>query len=315
MLLSICFSLLLPCSYGFNFLILGDWGGQEASPYYKDAQLLAAKGMAKIAKTMNPEFILTVGDNFYDHGIDIHTMDMRYTTTWKDIYTDSSLQIPWYLIGGNHDWYGNITAQLEFSKRDSLWEFPSLYRDHHFDIGGVDMHIILIDTVVLAGLDGIPPSDPRYYNAEAAELQWTWLANTMASSKSSFIFVAGHYPVYSVCENGPNKIMIKRLKPLLEQYGAHYISGHDHCQEYFDYNSVKYILTGAGDECCYKASNLQSVPSGAIEWYVSKEINPTGVVAGFASMSMTPFVAQLNFYDQDGNVLYGPVSIPPRGFA
>ena len=38
--------------------------------------------------------------------------------------------------------------------------------------------------------------------------------------------------VYSVCEHGPTSTLITNLKPLLEKYEAHMISGHDHCQEH-----------------------------------------------------------------------------------
>ena len=52
----------------------------------------------------------------------------------------------------------------------------------------------------------------------------------MAASTADYLFVAGHYPVYSGCSHGSTSSLISWLKPLLEKYGAHYLSGHDHCQ-------------------------------------------------------------------------------------
>ena len=42
---------------------------------------------------------------------------------------------------------------------------------------------------------------------------------------------------------------------MLEKYGAHYLSGHDHCQEYSEYKGVSYVLTGVGHGCCYEWTN------------------------------------------------------------
>ena len=39
------------------------------------------------------------------------------------------------------------------------------------------------------------------------------------------------------------------------------LSGHDHCLEYIDDNSgPKYVLSGAGKECCYASSNKAKCP-------------------------------------------------------
>lgn len=51
---------------------------------------------------------------------------------------------------------------------------------------------------------------------------------------------------------------------MLEKYNASgYFSGHDHCLELIDEGKgPKYILTGAGDNCCYPNSNVDKNPKG-----------------------------------------------------
>lgn len=66
-----------------------------------------------------------------------------------------------------------------------------------------------------------------------AEAQWAWLESELKASTADYIMVGGHYPVYSVCEHGNTDTLVVNLKPLLVQYGAHYMSGHDHCMEHF----------------------------------------------------------------------------------
>ncbi len=61
------------------------------------------------------------------------------------------------------------------------------------------------------------------------ELQWKWIEEHITKSTADHLFVAGHYSVYSACVHGNTRKLIKNLKPLLEKYNAHYISGHDHC--------------------------------------------------------------------------------------
>jgi acid phosphatase/tartrate-resistant acid phosphatase type 5 len=56
-----------------------------------------------------------------------------------------------------------------------------------------------------------------------------WITDEITKSTADHLFVAGHYPVYSACQHGSTGSLEKNLKPLLEKYNAHYISGHDHC--------------------------------------------------------------------------------------
>lgn len=56
---------------------MSDWGGQQHSPYYNSAQMATAATMGKIASQHDVQFVLGLGDNFYNHGVkDIH--DKRF---------------------------------------------------------------------------------------------------------------------------------------------------------------------------------------------------------------------------------------------
>lgn len=98
-----------------NFLVMADWGGQPTAPYTTSGEISTAGGMGRIAETMNASFALAVGDNFYSSGIATDVDDPRFKHTFEDVFTASSLQgprFPFYVIAGNHDHGGNVTAQV-----------------------------------------------------------------------------------------------------------------------------------------------------------------------------------------------------------
>ena len=65
-----------------NFLMLGDWGGQGSPPYYTTAEKSVAAAMESKAREIGSQFVLALGDNFYDSGVtDVH--DMRFQETFE----------------------------------------------------------------------------------------------------------------------------------------------------------------------------------------------------------------------------------------
>ena len=167
--------------------------------------------------------------------------------------------------------------------------------------GGLSVHFLVLDTVVMAGhsghdassegksfnkhrghhgLDGSELKGPVGLEHEGlAVLQWEWLESRLKASTADFIVVAGHYPVWSVCEHGPTAQvrpafrshtahtgtqhsdtlprkeprwclqtevhgrgpqLLDKLKPLLDQYGVDaYLAGHDHCAQHISDSSGK----------------------------------------------------------------------------
>ncbi len=116
--------------------------------------------------------------------------------------------------------------------------------------------------------------------------------------------------MYSVCEHGPTPTLVNELQPLLQKYGAHFISGHDHCMEHLvDTQAgengsppVNYYVTGMGKECCYDASNMNAVPEGTLKWYIANGNKPKGVDAGFSSIVVDENGMTVTFYDQVRNL-------------
>ena len=149
--------------------------------------------------------------------------------------------------------------------------------------------------------------------ADAAD-QWTWIENTIKASTADYVLVAGHYPVYSVCEHGPTASLVTNLRPLLIEANAQYMCGHDHCMEHLvePGTSVNYYLTGMGIECCYRSTNIKNVPANSLKWYMAKDTADKSVTSGFSSVSVSKTGMVVTYYDQSGNVVYTAPTVPPR---
>eukprot|EP01065_Artemidia_motanka_P012687 TRINITY_DN16_c0_g1_i1.p2 TRINITY_DN16_c0_g1~~TRINITY_DN16_c0_g1_i1.p2 ORF type:complete len:334 (+),score=96.25 TRINITY_DN16_c0_g1_i1:103-1104(+) len=136
-------ALAAPCC-GMDFLSIGDWGDS------------GAKELAPLMGKYSPEFVLAIGDNFYDKGVS-GVDDSQFKTKFEDTFTASSLQVPWYIAAGNHDYYGGtkgINAEMEYSSKSSRWIYPSLYytRDAKGS-DGVTVAVFSVDTWRLNGGD------------------------------------------------------------------------------------------------------------------------------------------------------------------
>ena len=101
------------------------------------------------------------GDNFYFDGVK-NDQDFRFSKTFEDVYTDKSLQIPWYVIAGNHDHHRNVSGEIDYTRLSKRWNFPDYYHSHVFSIPGTSktLQIVLIDTILLCGNSG-DDRDPK----------------------------------------------------------------------------------------------------------------------------------------------------------
>ena len=103
--------------------------------------------MDKVALAINSTSVFALGDNFYYNGIPTDENDARFNQTFDTVYTGDNLQTPWYVIAGNHDHEGNVTAQIAYTNHSTRWTFPSEFYTQSFNsTDGVTMDIVFIDT-------------------------------------------------------------------------------------------------------------------------------------------------------------------------
>jgi tartrate-resistant acid phosphatase type 5 len=185
--------------------------------WHTPAEVDVADAMGKEAALVNASFALALGDNFYENGVK-NEHDSRFKHTFEDVFTSEHLKADnfWKICAGNHDHYGNVTGQIEYSKISSRWHFPELYYTWTEDVTDSENNAIakaqfvLIDTVTLAG-DSTDPETGEHLTGDnytgpadldAAAAQMDWINSTLASSTAEYIVMGGHFPVWSVCEHG-----------------------------------------------------------------------------------------------------------------
>ncbi len=231
------------------------------------------------------------------------------------------MQVPWYVVAGNHDWEGNVTAQVDASRLHALWNMPALYYTFTQPIpfSSQSVQFVMLDTSSLTGGDAGQPDSAPASSAQPAidEAQWAWVTETLATASADWIVVVGHFPVYSVGENGPTPMLVERLLPLMESAGvALYLSGHDHQLSHIGPTqtpspaSVDFIVTGAGAKYNDTTDHEADVPSGTLKYQ-------WGSGCGFASVHISregwlPSEMTVTLWNGAGTVLYSFTKANPR---
>lgn len=281
-----------------GFIAFGDWGGQTGAPYTTPGERSLGQRLPAAIRANGTEFILAIGDNFYETGV-TSVDDPRFEETFENVFAAPETQLPWYVVAGNHDHEGNTTAQVAYSKRSSRWYFPSLYYTFTKTVKSTrssqsfTVQFIMIDTV------NIDDGDPDQLAWIEAQLQQS------VQNKVDWVFVAGHYPVWSVAEHGTTPSLQKSLKPLLDKYqvGA-YFCGHDHNLQHIDTDeTVGYFLTGAGHTAEYNQDHLATVPKGSLKFYWPYNDNPP-VQSGYATVRVWTDHMQVDYLSSLGEQLY-----------
>ena len=150
------------CGQTTSFLVIGDWGiVTKSNPDYSN-KLKIGRAMKQIHDKFNTSFVISLGDQHYDHGIHLNhpldelsisnpnSVDLKYwfIDHFENAYHESLK--PWYLILGNHDMRGSVKAQFKYSNISDRWNMPYNYYYKDFPIQSTFIYnkyrVIFIDT-------------------------------------------------------------------------------------------------------------------------------------------------------------------------
>jgi tartrate-resistant acid phosphatase type 5 len=278
-----------------NFIAMGDWGRNGE---YNQKEVAVQMGIT--AKQSDVSFIIATGDNFYPSGV-ASTQDYSWTASYEAMYTAHSLQTDWYVVLGNHDYKGNVQAEIDYSRISRRWHMPSRYYAKKIAIDDDSAQQLL-----LVCLDSSPFISQYYSSADhkaevmsqdtAAQKQWLESVLSDPSPNIKWKIVTGHHPLFTGTKRmnaDDTRQLNASLKPLFDKYKVDaYICGHDHSLQYIKPDGVThYFISGAGSE---------TTPSFLYPGIgkFAKSVN------GFMVFSLTTKEMLVQVVDLNGKVLY-----------
>ena len=273
-----------------HFYVIGDWGRNG----YMNQQEVADM-MQEMAYIIEPDFIISTGDNFYPNGI-ASVEDPYWISSYENIYKGNYLFENWYITLGNHDYRGNVQAQIDYTYRSRRWNLPERYysMDMLLEDDSTEARFVFLDT---------SPLNDGYYSlekyADAVKGQDTtrqikWLDKTLSADKKDWTIVIGHHPFYT---GGKRKADFSYVRGHLEKYFDKYkvdayFAGHEHDLQHLKPKNKKthHFISGAGSE---------ALPVDEIEISRFAESSP-----GFMVVSLSKSKMLVQLVNHKGKLIY-----------
>lgn len=276
-----------------SFLVVGDWGRRGAFN-----QSHVATQMGIVGEKLDADFIISTGDNFYDNGL-TGIDDPAFEESFTNIYTAPSLQKQWYSVLGNHDYRGDVLAQLSpvLRKLDSRWLCL-----RSFILNAEIVDFFFVDTT---------PFQEKYFVEKDHTYDWRgilprdqYLSNllkeidqALKESTAKWKFVIGHHTMMSAGTHGNTEELVAQLLPILKANNVDlYVNGHDHCLEHISSSDspLQFLTSGGGSKAW----------RGDVKWWNPNEMKLYYDGQGFMAVQMTQTQVDVMFYDIFGNVLH-----------
>jgi len=295
-----CLLLAVPCfaqvpvpDGSVRFLAFGDWGRDG-----KAFQLPVAEQMGKAAAADKSQFVISLGDNFYSDGVpDVEAR--QWTTSFEEVYTAPSLQIPWYVALGNHDYHTNAEAELQYTLFSPRWKMPARYYTvtRRIDAGNT-VEFFIIDSTPYVERNSKKKDEYSDAAAQDVGAQTSWLETELKKSTAQWKIVCAHHPVYSCSgRHGDTVALVEAIEPLLEKYGVQvFLNGHEHDLQHLRVGKINYFCSGAGS---------QTRPTSKDD----RTLFSLGDTGGFMAVKITPDDFHGRFIDYTGKEVYA-VTIP-----
>jgi hypothetical protein len=225
-----------PTAQDTRFAVIGDYG--------VDAPGAAA--VAQLVATLDPQYVITVGDNNYPDG-EQSTIDGnvgRHYSRWIHPYTGAfpASRGPnrFFPSLGNHDWRTAGAAPYL-----AYFTLPGNERYYAFRRG--PLHFFALDS---------DPHEPD--GIEVGSVQAQWLQAALAASNAPFKLVYFHHPPFSSSDHGSTYA----LQWPFRAWGADaVIAGHDHAYERLVVDGFPYIVNGLGGNTRYDFGALRTAGS------------------------------------------------------
>lgn len=217
---------------------MGDWGFSNVHVQHLAFHMENMTAHPNLFGCRSVQFLLALGDNFYETGVR-NTTDPQWETTYRQQFRNASqtpalAALPFYAIAGNHD-YGRddpvvhpeyVQAQIDYSAIDPLWRFPATNYTIHVNVSGVQGRFVMMNT------------EPMHLCADKKDIcfqpdQAEWVDKTLAlwddDHSVEFIAAIGHHNLFSPLGGHVDHEYDALLSPILERHRVSFtLFGHSH---------------------------------------------------------------------------------------
>ncbi len=279
-----------------TFLVISDWGREGITDTDKKTpgQMKVARQFGVTAGMVEASFVVTCGDNFHGSGVADAT-DPLWNVNFEKVYAAKPLMIPWYITLGNHDYEGNVDAELTYGTTSARWTQPGRYYAFTRNLSPRSSALFIV-------LDSSPfveeyindVRDQHHVRGQNPARQVQWCDSVLSVSTARWKFAFFHHPAYSAGSKHGSTVEIQRaLVPLFEKYHVDAcFSGHDHDLQHSHPAgaTVEYFGTGGGSE---------TRPAGRAEFTLYSAAS-----LGFGVVSVADDAMRVSFVNERGEPLY-----------
>jgi len=279
----------LSSSSTYNFYIIADFGSVKTS----GTKVEVAAQMNQLAPIVNPQFIISCGDNFHN-AAPLTVKDTSWEWNFVPFFNHGPIaKLKWYVALGNHDYAGNPDAQITYHQIDTNWVMPARYFTFVKTINdSTSLRVVIMDSSPF--LKSYTHKFPAIssFDKQNTALQLHWADSVLANSHETWKIVIAHHPIYSSgFFPGNTKELITQLDPILRKYHVDfYFSGHIHTFQHNQKGGIDYVTTG---------SAWQS--RTATPWFYTKYWKKA---TGFTLCSVTKHHFAFYFINDKGKVIY-----------
>ena len=234
-------------------------------------------------------------NNFQVDGVR-SVQDPLWMLNFENPFSDPALECDWYVALGNHDYKGEVQAEIDYSKISRRWNMPGRYFAVHTKstvLTAADFYIL--DTSPFQS--AYYKTDEHHVMGQDTAKQMRWIDSCLTNSKSRWKIVFGHHPVYSSgsAHGKETGDMQARFARFFEDKKIDaYFCGHDHDFEYL------------------------RPPEGRVNYFVWEvEVRPMGEplpqtvfaksVPGYTKVLLTPEKMKVTMTDTAGAEVYATV--------
>lgn len=216
-----------------RFAAFGDYG-----------QTANSQAVATRVLSLNPDFIVTVGDNTYSTA--------NTTANWDGAIGQYYHNYIKYPAGSTSAWVSQSSPTRRFfpaiGNHDmDVGNSPTSFTNY-FDLPGNERHYTFTQGVVQVFVLSSDPREPSGVNVGGT--QYSWLVQQLSLSTARWKIVAFHHPFQTstTSSHGPSAYMNWGF----ESMGVSMVlQGHNHTMERISYGGIPWFVTGAGGQSHY----------------------------------------------------------------